>query len=114
MNPDRLNEFKRKVNTVLSQLELPISIYAATGLDKYRKPRTGMWEQVLSDFGLDARDPASVDFENSFFVGDAGGRGVPVKGKGRKDHSCVDRCVYSARGWLKVLLGGFLVKLKVF
>ena len=93
MNTERLNEFKRKVNAVLSQLELPISIYAATGLDKYRKPRIGMWEEVLRNFGLDARNPAIVDMENSFFVGDAGGRAVPTKGKGRKDHSCVDRYV---------------------
>ena len=91
MSPDRLDEFKRKVNTVLSELELPINIYAATGLDKYRKPRTGMWEQYMRDLGLDAQDTASVDLENSFFVGDAGGRDGPAKGRGRKDHSCADR-----------------------
>ena len=97
MNPERLDEFKRKVNTVLSQLELPISIYAATGLDKYRKPRIGMWQQLTKDFGLNVQDSASVDLQNSIFVGDAGGRAGPAKGKGRKDHSCVDRFV---RCWL--------------
>lgn len=93
MNLERLDEFKRKVNAVLSQLELPISIYAATGLDKYRKPRMGMWEQFTKDFGLDVQDSTSVDLQNSFFVGDAGGRAGPAKGKGRKDHSCADRFV---------------------
>ena len=93
MNQERLDEFKRKVDTVLSQLELPIRIYAATGLDKYRKPRMGMWEQCVKDLGLDVQDPSSINLENSFFVGDAGGRAGPAQGKGRKDHSCVDRFV---------------------
>lgn len=85
----RLADFKSKVSAVLTQLDLPISVYAATGKDQYRKPRTGMWHELLEDNDLESAD--AVDLENSFFVGDAGGReavpGVP------KDHSCVDRCV---------------------
>lgn len=46
-----------------------------------------MWTELLDDNDLSA--PGSVDLENSFFVGDAGGRpamtGVP------KDFSCSDR-----------------------
>src|SRR3954471_8796878 len=46
--------FKGKANAVLVQLELPISIYAATQKDQYRKPRTGMWNELLVDHDLDA------------------------------------------------------------
>jgi bifunctional polynucleotide phosphatase/kinase len=62
-------------------------VYAATARDQYRKPRTGMWQEMLDDYDLDA--PNSVDLENSFFVGDAGGR--EALGSSVKDHSCVDR-----------------------
>ena len=84
----RLADFKNKVSAVLSQLDLPITVYAATGRDEYRKPRVGMWRELLDDHGLESIN--SVDLENSFFVGDAGGREALV-GKTAKDHSCVDR-----------------------
>ncbi|KAL5120563.1 DNA kinase/phosphatase Pnk1 [Pleosporales sp. CAS-2024a] len=83
----RLADFKAKISAVLSQLDLPISVYAATARDQYRKPRTGMWQELLDDYDLDGAD--AVDLEKSLFVGDAGGRG-PWAG-GVKDHSCVDR-----------------------
>jgi bifunctional polynucleotide phosphatase/kinase len=86
-----LSNLKTKVVAVLTQLDLPISIYAATERDKYRKPRTGMWSELLGDLDLDAI--STVDHENSIFIGDAAGRidrkrgGVVIK----KDHSCGDR-----------------------
>jgi bifunctional polynucleotide phosphatase/kinase len=85
----RLADFKSKVSAVCNQLDMPVSIYAATGRDQFRKPRTGMWEEVLDDYDLDGT--SAVDLENSFFVGDAGGREA-VNG-GSKDHSCSDRLV---------------------
>lgn len=87
----RLGDFKRKVTAVFTQLNLPISIYAATGRDRFRKPRTGMWEQLLEDFHLTVAD--QIDLDTSFFVGDAGGRTGPTSGGVSKDHSCCDRCV---------------------
>ncbi|ORY12270.1 polynucleotide kinase 3 phosphatase-domain-containing protein [Clohesyomyces aquaticus] len=84
----RLADFKGKVSAVLTQLDLPISVYAATGRDQYRKPRTGMWQELLEDHDLENAD--AVDLQNSFFVGDAGGRAA-VAGGASKDHSCVDR-----------------------
>lgn len=84
----RLADFKAKVSAVLKQLDLPISVYAATGHDCYRKPRVGMWQELLDDYDLDAAD--AVDLDQSFFVGDAGGREA-VPGGATKDHSCVDR-----------------------
>jgi bifunctional polynucleotide phosphatase/kinase len=83
----RLTAFKSKVSAVFSQLDLPISIYAATEKDLYRKPRTGMWKELLEDYDLSL--PGSIDLENSFFVGDAGGR---IGGVGlAKDFSSSDR-----------------------
>lgn len=80
-----LSIFKGKVAAVLRALDLPVAVYAATGKDGFRKPRTGMWGQVLRERGLE------VDLEGSVFVGDAGGR-AEDKAKGRKkDHSCSDR-----------------------
>jgi bifunctional polynucleotide phosphatase/kinase len=84
----RLADFKQKANAVFNQLDLPISLYAATGKDKYRKPRPGMWNELLEDHDL--ANLAAVDYENSIFVGDAAGRqGVPGGLKG--DFSCSDR-----------------------
>ena len=85
----RLSDFKMKVAYVLGQLDLPISIYAATGKDKYRKPRTGMWLALLEDYDLDVAD--GPDLQYSFFIGDAGGR--LAKDKVKADHSSSDRSV---------------------
>ncbi len=83
----KVSTFKLKVSTVFNQLDLPISIYAATEKDIYRKPRTGMWKELLEDY--DIHDPAVLDLENSLFIGDAGGRHA---GGGKpKDFSCSDR-----------------------
>ncbi|KAI9048691.1 hypothetical protein LZ554_007522 [Drepanopeziza brunnea f. sp. 'monogermtubi'] len=82
----RLVSFKSKVSVVLGQLDIPLRIYAATGKDIYRKPRPGMWTEILRDYDI---SPDCVDHDNSIFVGDAGGRdasnGQP------KDFSCSDR-----------------------
>lgn len=84
-----LNNFKGKVGAVLNALELPMTVYAATDHDRFRKPRTGMWEQMLKDYGL---DPAGdVVPTNCVFVGDAAGREEDKTSGLRKDHSCSDR-----------------------
>ncbi|KNG52297.1 DNA kinase/phosphatase Pnk1 [Stemphylium lycopersici] len=84
----RLADFKAKVTAVLTQLDLPISIYAATSRDQYRKPRTGMWQELLEDYDLENAE--AIDLDSSVFVGDAGGREA-VSGGVVKDHSCSDR-----------------------
>ncbi|RYO96191.1 hypothetical protein DL765_011672 [Monosporascus sp. GIB2] len=97
---ERVANFKRKCGAVLAQLDIPTSIYAATGRDNYRKPRTGMWAEVCGDYGV---DPAEIDLEGSVFVGDAGGRTAQLRPGGggdgdskkkavtAKDFSCSDR-----------------------
>lgn len=82
----RLSDFKTKATAIMTQLDLPISIYAATAKDEFRKPRAGMWRQLLEDHGL-ASAPGAVDLAKSLFVGDAAGR----SGSTTKDFSCSDR-----------------------
>jgi hypothetical protein len=65
----------------MRQLDIPLSIYAATQADEYRKPRTGMWKELMDDYDLDLDE--RLDLKGSFFVGDAAGRPA--------DHSCSDR-----------------------
>ncbi|KAJ6257168.1 [Pyruvate dehydrogenase [acetyl-transferring]]-phosphatase [Drechslerella dactyloides] len=78
----QVKDWKQKLNFIVSALNLPISIYAATSTDGYRKPRTGMFEYCLSELG--DGDEASIDLENSVFVGDAAGRKGDFSGSDRK------------------------------
>lgn len=74
----RRDQFKQKMNDVSLALGIPLLVYAATGSDTFRKPRIGMWEEIVQDLKA-----TSVDLRGSFFIGDAAGRA--------KDHSCSDR-----------------------
>lgn len=82
-----LSNFKAKVNSVFNQLDIPIVLLAASARDRYRKPRTGMWTELIEDFDLDIGD--GPDLKASFFVGDAGGRAA--RGAIKADYSCSDR-----------------------
>lgn len=89
---DRVPQFKQKCSVVLSQLDIPTTLYAATGKDIYRKPRLGMWNEMKADYDLLDKD--DIDLKNSIFVGDAGGRQselltTPTKdgGKGKKSYN---------------------------
>jgi bifunctional polynucleotide phosphatase/kinase len=86
-----LINFKGQLAAILRQLDLPISVYAATGQDKYRKPRTGMWKEMLEYHHLDGS--RAVDLGASFYVGDAAGREKSLDRA--KDHACSDRYVIS-------------------
>lgn len=93
MSKDRLNAFKQKCNAVLSHLDIPTSVYAATEKDIYRKPRMGMWHELCDDYDI----TGEVDLDASIFVGDAGGRTASLaaregaKSAATKDFSCSDR-----------------------
>lgn len=82
-----LTNLKDQLTIILRQLDLPVSMYGATGQDRYRKPRVGMWEELLEDYDLQAE--GAIDKENSFFVGDAAGRAKT--GKRKKDFASSDR-----------------------
>lgn len=85
-NQSKVSIFKAKVSAVLNQLDLPVTLYAATEKDIYRKPCTGMWKELLVDYDI---HPDDLDLEHSVFVGDAAGRHAEA-GK-LKDFSCSDR-----------------------
>lgn len=83
----RLAEFKSKVSAVFNHINIPVSIYVATEKDIYRKPRMGMWKELLEDY--DIHLPGDLKLQESIFVGDAAGRHAST-GK-PKDFSCSDR-----------------------
>lgn len=74
-----LTNFKQKLAAIMHDLEIPLSVYAATTDSGFRKPRLGMWREFLDDFDLDV---IGVDEKGSVFVGDAAGR--------PGDHSATD------------------------
>ena len=82
-----LGNFKKQLASICQKLDFPITVYAATGQDQYRKPRIGMWQQVLADHHL--HQDSNVDMLGSFYVGDAAGR--EKTGLRRKDHATSDR-----------------------
>jgi bifunctional polynucleotide phosphatase/kinase len=86
-DPASLRNLKACLNAAFNSLDVPLSFYAATGEDHFRKPRTGMWDELLGDYDL--RDDGAVDLANSFYIGDAAGR--EKTDKRRKDHSTCDR-----------------------
>lgn len=79
---------------MLTQLDLPTTVYAATGRDNFRKPRTGMWAEICQDYNIPEDE---IDIAGSIFVGDAGGRTAQLKNSetgaaaAAKDFSCSDR-----------------------
>ncbi|KAL3463222.1 polynucleotide kinase 3 phosphatase-domain-containing protein [Aspergillus heterothallicus] len=75
-----LTNLKGRVTAVMGHLDIPISVYAATEDDEFRKPRSGMWRELLDDYDFDV---TGVDYSASIFVGDAAGR--------PNDHSTADR-----------------------
>lgn len=82
----RLESWQGKAASILRTLDIPTTVYAATAFDNYRKPRTGMWDEILEDYDL---TPETVNMKESFFVGDAAGR-IAVPGFD-KDFSDSDR-----------------------
>ncbi|KAL9094651.1 MAG: hypothetical protein Q9163_006541, partial [Psora crenata] len=82
-----LANFKAKVSSIFGHFDFPILLLAATARDIYRKPRTGMWRELLDELDLDEGD--GPDLGASFFVGDAGGRAAGHER--RSDHACSDR-----------------------
>lgn len=87
-----IEEFYDKILQIEEALELELNIIISTNDDRFRKPMTGMWDFFLKKNDID------IDYENSFYVGDAAGR---IYNK-RKDHSSDD------------LYFAFNIKLKFF
>jgi bifunctional polynucleotide phosphatase/kinase len=87
-----LDNFKGRVLAVANALNFPISVYAATQKDTFRKPRTGMWERALVDYGVtDSNIDVALDRAGCIFVGDAAGRTGDKAAGITEDFSCSDR-----------------------
>ncbi|GEM06659.1 polynucleotide 3'-phosphatase [Rhodotorula toruloides] len=72
-------DFRRKIPFVCRRLSVPLHVFACFEFDEYRKPAMGMWQAFVERFngGLE------VDYNASFYVGDAAGRPA--------DHADTDR-----------------------
>lgn len=83
---------KSKIGSMLSQLNIPVSFFLASKADVYRKPNRGMWDLVLDMFLASDRTYSStevdtlVNWEESFYCGDAAGR-FPLKKVAKKSAS---------------------------
>lgn len=80
-------EMMNKFGDIIGQLKLPMQIFMAGAKDKWRKPNTAMWEHFESKHNAGVK----VDYDNSFYCGDAGGRVAGWKSGVKKDFSCGDR-----------------------
>lgn len=67
----KLTVFKLKVSAILTVLDVPLHLYAATIKNRFRKPQTGMWTEMIDDLDL---HHYGVDLKGSYLVGDAAGR----------------------------------------
>jgi len=72
-----------RINKFLDNIKIPINVMISKKDDKYRKPHTGMWDEL---FILGITD---IDYKKSFFVGDAAGR--IYSGRKKKDFAASDR-----------------------
>ena len=77
-------ELVDKFNQVVSELDLPVIILAATRDNHHRKPGVGMWNFLERTYG-------QALLAESFYVGDAAGRKKGWKSGAKKDHSDSDR-----------------------
>jgi bifunctional polynucleotide phosphatase/kinase len=73
---------KNRFQHFIDFVDVPISVFAATGKNHYRKPHTHMWQHMLTTFPSD-----DLDLDQCVFVGDAAGRQYGKK----KDFACSDR-----------------------
>ncbi|OZJ03427.1 hypothetical protein BZG36_03584 [Bifiguratus adelaidae] len=85
--PQRIASFKSKLQSCLSQINIPIQIFACVDYSQFRKPITGFWQKLVRD----ENQGVAIDVKASLFVGDAAGRPAGWKKGARKDFSCTDR-----------------------
>ncbi|KAL6693233.1 polynucleotide kinase 3 phosphatase domain-containing protein [Trichoderma pleuroticola] len=63
--------FKRKMELVMRELQIPVTLFVACANDIYRKPRPGLWSIIPE---LTGNEGCRIDMVQSFVVGDAAGR----------------------------------------
>ncbi|VVC89329.1 unnamed protein product, partial [Leptidea sinapis] len=82
----KIEDFKIKIENIVSKLGIPIQVFFATGKGFYRKPAPGMWN-ILSK---EKNDNILIDMEKSFYCGDAAGRNANWAPGKKKDFSMAD------------------------
>lgn len=83
----KIEDFKKKIENIVTKLDVPFQVYIATGKGFYRKPTTGMWK-VLSE---QKNGGLKIDMDESFYCGDAAGRLANWAPGKKKDHSMADK-----------------------
>ncbi|POY76877.1 hypothetical protein BMF94_0129 [Rhodotorula taiwanensis] len=69
-NSSAQTKFRNKMPLMCRALDVPVRVFAAWGHDEYRKSSTGMWDVFVDRFN----GGVPIDYEQSFYVGDAAGR----------------------------------------
>ncbi|GAA6011052.1 hypothetical protein JCM11491_005920 [Sporobolomyces phaffii] len=77
--PGQQKHFRNKLPLLSRHLKVPLHAFAALDYNIYRKPGTAMWDV----FSRDYNGGVQIDYEKSFYVGDAAGRAG--------DHADTDR-----------------------
>jgi bifunctional polynucleotide phosphatase/kinase len=80
--PNRQHIILNRIYNIFNTIPIPNLFFISNSDDINRKPNKGMWEYMEKLL----KQP--IDLENSFYVGDAGGREYPDK---KPDFSCSDR-----------------------
>ncbi|XP_065210955.1 uncharacterized protein F21D5.5-like [Planococcus citri] len=84
----KVSDFKKKVEAIVRKINLPVQVFVAGRDDICRKPRPGMWNCLVKN----KNDNIPVNYEESFFCGDAAGRPANCEpNKKKKDFSSSDR-----------------------
>eukprot|EP01084_Bolivina_argentea_P299290 515884_1 len=83
-----LDSVSGKVIDLSEALEIPLFGFLSIHKDHWRKPNTSMWDYFATHYNNDVK----IDYNASFYCGDAGGRPKAWKDKKtKKDFSCSDR-----------------------
>lgn len=83
----KFSELKKKFQSIVATLDIPIFLFVATGENHFRKPSTEIWNFFTSSLNKSV----DVDMKESFYVGDAAGRPKNWAPGKSKDFSCADR-----------------------
>ncbi|KAI5644290.1 polynucleotide kinase 3 phosphatase domain-containing protein [Phthorimaea operculella] len=83
----KIEDFKKKIEGLITKLAVPAQVFLATGKGFYRKPSVGMWK-ILSE---QKNDGIKIDMDESFYCGDAAGRLANWAPGKKKDHSMADK-----------------------
>ncbi|RUS88558.1 hypothetical protein EGW08_003658 [Elysia chlorotica] len=79
--------FKTKIEAIIKALDIPVYVFASTGVNHFRKPYTAMWDYCLEK----CNQGKKVNTSESLYVGDAAGRAKNWAPNKPKDFSCSDR-----------------------